>query len=145
MDICGEDDEHHFLRNVILHSTQAPGLLRSSAVEAHGAALLAVRDELMSVPERVLQVAQSVAHRRVAGYPCLRQPRQERAHPDRARPDLLALLLVVANRVDGLLDPERKLDDLLQAAQRIGHFATARPTLSAGEYLQNVYIRNKLA
>lgn len=121
MDVGGEDDEHDFLGDVILHPAQAPGLLPSRAVEAHCAALLAGRDEGVSVAEGVLQVAQRVAHRRVAGDPRLRQPREERAYPDRARPDLLALLPVVANRIDGLLDPERKLDDLLQAAQRIRH------------------------
>ena len=121
LDVGGEDDEHHFLRDIILHPAQAPGLLPCRAVEAHRGALLSGRDEGVSSPEAVLQVLQRAAHRRVGRHPRLRQPRQEGAHPNRARPDLLARLLVLANRVDGLLDPERELDDLLQAAQWISH------------------------
>ena len=120
--VDGEGRQHHFVQDVILYPAQLLRQVTRRDEAAGGGPLLAGRDELEGTLQGLLQVLQRTGQRRAVGHrPRLLQLRQDGAEPQHAPRDLVAILLVVANPVHGLLDLEPDFDDLLHGGHRICH------------------------
>jgi hypothetical protein len=125
-DIGGEVPHQKFPRYIVLHPTQLLGHAAGPPEMGNDVLPLALLDEAEGLVDALRQIHQGAAHGWV--HRRLIKLLEDFDNPGDAPLDVVALLLVLLNRVDSLLDLGSDFDDLLHAAERdTGHLALAAP------------------
>lgn len=122
-DIGGEVPHQKFPRYVVLHPTQLRGHAAGTTEMGNDVLPLALLDEVEGLVDALGQIHQGAAHGWV--HRRLIELLQDLDDSGDAPLDVVALLPVPLNRVDSLLDLGGDSDDLLHAADDIGHLALA--------------------